>query len=123
MSPVGMRGDAFNNGGKLNVVAVQLLKEVVKLQRIVCIVVVHDGHGVPLYVVLFQQVYSLHYFDERGSSLFVPAVFVVKLLRTVDGDAHQPLVVVKEPAPLIGKQCAVGLYAVDYLPSPCISLL
>ena len=121
VTAVGQRGqvasvavgqDALHDGGKLDVVASQVLEEAVELVGIVGVVVVHHRHAVPLHPVLLQQVDALHHLVERGASLLVLAVLVVELLRAVDGDAHQPVVLLEEPAPLVGEQRAVGLDAV-----------
>ena len=123
VASVCVRREALHDGGELNVVASYLLKEVVELQRVVGVVVVHHRHAVPFHSVLLQQVDALHHLDERGLPLFVFPVFVVELLRSVDGDAHQPVVLLEEPAPLVGEQGAVGLDAVVYGPSVGILLL
>lgn len=112
VASVGMCLDALYNRGKLDVMAVQLLEEVVEVQRIVGIEVIDNCHGIPLHIMLLQQIDTLHHFDKRGLPLLVLAVFVVKLLRAVDGYAYQPVVVVQETAPLVGKEGTVGLYAV-----------
>lgn len=40
---------------------------------------------------------------------------VVILLRSVDGNAYQPMVLCKELAPLVGEESAVGLDDIVYL--------
>ena len=112
VASVGMGQDALDDGGELQVVAAYLSEEVVELARVAGVEVVDDGHRVPLHAVLLQQFDAAHHFHERGSSLAVAAVFVVKLLRPVYRDAYQPVVFAEELAPLVGQQRSVGLDAV-----------
>ena len=112
MAPVAVGQDAFHDRGKLDVVAAQVPEEAVEFFGIVGVVVVHYCHTVPLHTVLLQQVDALHHLVEGGASLLVLAVFVVEFLRAVDGNTYQPVVLLEELAPLVGKHCSVGLYAV-----------
>ena len=114
VSSVRMGQDALHDGGELDVAATYLLEEAVELQRIVGIEVVHHRHGVPLHAVLVQQFDAVHHLHERGPSLLVLAILVMELLRPVDADAHQPVVLLEEAAPLVRQHRAVGLDAVFY---------
>ena len=64
MTAVGMGADTLYNRCKLDVVAVNFLEEMIEVQRIVCVEVIHYGQGVPFHPVLFQQVDALHYLGE-----------------------------------------------------------
>ena len=112
MASVAVRHDAFYNRSKLDVMATNLFKEAVEFFRIIGIVVVDYSHAVPFYSVLFQEVDALHHLMEGGTSLFVFTIFIVKLLRSVDGYTYQPVVFFEELTPFVGEQCAIGLYAV-----------
>ena len=98
-----MGADTLYNRGKLDVVAVNFLEEMIE----VCVEVIHYGQGIPFYPVFFQQVDALHYLGERRTSLTVLAVFIVELLWPVDGHAYQPGVLFEEFAPLIRQQGTV----------------
>lgn len=118
-----MAVDAFHNRGELKITATDFFKKVVEVQRIIRIEVVDHGHGIPFYLMLVEQSYPSHHLHERRPSLAVHPVFVVELLRPVDGDAHQPMLVVEEAAPLVGQQCAVGLQRILHTSAPCVLLL
>ena len=51
------------------------------------------------------------------------AIFVMKFLWAVNGDAYKPVMLFEKFAPLIGKQRAIGLYRIVYLPAKGILLL
>ena len=72
---------------------------------------------------LIKQPYALHHLVKRGLARCRLSVFVVKLLRSVDGNAHKEVVLLKEFAPFIVKQCAVGLYAIVHLPTTSVGTL
>lgn len=118
-----MAVDAFHNRGKLKVTATDFLKEVVEVQRVIRIEVIDHRHGVPFYLMLVEQSYSLHYLHEGRASLPVYPIFVVEFLWAVDGDAHQPLFIVEEAAPLVRQQRAVGLQRILHPSAPCVLLL
>ena len=120
-TPVGEQ--SLHYRGELQVFAPYLLEKAVKLQRMVGVVVVDHGHGVPLHPVFLQQLYPLHHTQEGALSGGGAAVFVVYLLRTVDRDPHQPMVVAQEAAPFVGEHSAVGLQRVVYMMSLRILLL
>ena len=65
-----------------------------------------------IFILLLQQFDALHYLYKRRFPLFVLAVFIVELLRAVDGDTHQPVVFAEELTPFIRQHGAVGLDAV-----------
>ena len=112
VTPIGMRKDALHDGGKLDVAATYLLEEVVEVERIVGIEVVDHGQGIPLHPVLVEQCDAPHHLLERRHPLLVATVLVVKLLRSIYRDPHEPVVLLKEAAPLVSEQCAVGLQGV-----------
>ncbi len=90
--PVGTLHHALHHGRELNVMAPYVLEEMVEVEGIVGIEVVDHGQRVPLHAVLVQQVDTLHHLAKGGAPGGRPAVFVVKLLRPVDGDPHQEIV-------------------------------
>ena len=112
ITSVSMWKNTFHDRGKLNIVALYLLEEVVEIQRIVGIEVIDYGQGIPLYIMFLQQVDTSPHLLKRGQPLLVSAVFVMKLLRTIDRDPHQPIILLEEAAPLISQQRAVGLNGV-----------
>ena len=112
-----MRCNPFYDRSELDIAGTYLFKEIIKLKGIVGVEVVHYRHRVPFHPMFFQQVDALHHFDERRLSKPVFAVLVVKLLRTVDGHAYQPIVLFEELAPFVGKQRTVCLYAVINRPA------
>ena len=95
----------------------------IDIERVVGIEVVDDTHHVPLHAVLLQQLYATHHLVEGGLSATRTAVFIVKLLGAVDGEADEPVVLVEELTPLVGEQGAVGLEAVVNLSSAGVAAL
>ena len=93
--------DSFHDGGKLNVTAIDLLEETVKLQRVVHVVIVHYCQAVELHAVLLQQFYAAHHPDEGGAPHLVAPVLIVKLLWSVDRDPHQEVVLFEKATPII----------------------
>ena len=60
--------------------------------------------------------------SNRGART-VLAVFIMKLLQTVDRDTHKPVILAEEATPLIREHCAVRLNAVvDSAPSGILAL-
>ncbi len=113
----------LHNRGKLYIMTPEILEKVVELKRIIGIVVIDDSHGVPFHTVFLEQTYTFHHIQERGTSSAVAPVLVVKLLGTVDRDAHQPVVVAQKTAPLVIEQRTVCLQTVHDLTSAGIFLL
>ena len=117
-------GLCLHDGGELQVAALQFVaEEAVEVKGIGRIEVVDHGHGIPLHVKAVQQVDAPAHLGPGGPPAPVPAVLVVKLLRPVDADPHEPLVVVQEPGPLLREERAVRLDAVVYLATGPIVLL
>ena len=96
-----MPADTLHDRGELDETAIQFLEEIIEFQRIIHVIIIHDGHGVIFYPMFFQQLDSLHHFIERGESLPVPTVFVVELLRAIDRYTHQEIIFLEKLAPLI----------------------
>ena len=71
----------------------------------------------------FHQFDSLHHFIEGRKSLFVAAIFVMKLLRAVYRNSHEEVVLFEETAPVVVQQCPVCLDAVIYLASVAVLAL
>ena len=107
-----MRQYAFDDGCELDILAPDLLVEVIDVERVVGIEVVDNTHCVPFYPVFLQQFNTPHDFVKGRLTTPRAAILVVELLRAVDADADKPMVVVEESAPLIGKQRTVGLQTV-----------
>ena len=114
---------ALDDGCELDVAATDLLKKVLKFVRIVGVIVVDDGHSVPVDTIAVEHVDSAHHPVKRRLAVAGPAVLVVKLLRPVNREADQPAVIAQEAAPLVGEQSAVGLDAVFNATSAGIALL
>ena len=107
-----MLGRRFYDGSELDVMTAHVAKELIEVVGMVGIQPVHHGHRVPLHAIAVEALNALHDTLEGAPVLPVAAVGIVEALRSVDGNAHQPVVVFQEPAPLIGEQCAIGLQAV-----------
>ena len=114
MTPVRVGKKPFDDGRELDVACADVLEEAVELERIVRVEVVHHSHGVPFHPVLVEQPYAAHHLVERRTACACAPVFVVKLLRTVDGNAYEEVVASEKLAPLVGEKRAVGLQAVVY---------
>ena len=102
-----MCAQPFHNRGELDEMAIHLFEEVVKLQRIIDIIVVHYSHCVVFHLVFLQQVDPFHHFEEGGKTLAGAAVFVVKLLRAVYRDADKEIIFFEETAPFVCKQLSI----------------
>ena len=115
-----MRYDTFYNRSKLNVMTTNFFKEVIKIKRIVRIEIIDYCHSVPFHSMFFQKVDTLHNFHEGRFPHFVFAIFVVKLLRPVNRNTYQPVIVVEKTAPVIGQESSVGLNTVVDCSASCI---
>ncbi|MPN51582.1 hypothetical protein SDC9_199230 [bioreactor metagenome] len=60
---------------------------------------------------------------KRRAAHLIPPVLIVKLLRPINGDTHQEIVLLEKAAPVIGKQRSVGLNGIINLPSSGIFFL
>ena len=78
------------------------------------IVVVDHRHGIPLDMMLLEQLYASLHLVERRPAVGRTAVLVVKILRPINRDAHKPAILPEELTPFIGQHGAIGLYAVAY---------
>ena len=103
--------------------AIQFFKEVIKLQRIISIIIIHNSHGIPLYPVFFQELNALHDFYKGRASLTVLTVFVMKLLRAVNGDTYQPVILPEKLTPFIIQERTIGLDTIVYRTPACILAL
>ena len=104
--------DTFNDRCKLDIFAVYLLEEMIKIQWIVSIEVINNRHCIPFYTMFFQKINPLHHFDEGGLPHFIFTIFIVKFLRSINRNAYQPVIFSEELAPFIGQHGSVGLDAV-----------
>lgn len=101
LSAVVVRQDAFHDGGELQEPAADRAEEPVESRGVVGVAAVDYGQRVPLHAVFLQQRHAPHHRLERGASLPVAAVEVVRLGRSVERDSHQPAVFAEELAPRI----------------------
>lgn len=106
------RRTPLNDRGKLNILAAYFLVEVIDIERMVGVVVVHHAHRVPLHAVFLQQAYATHHLVKGGLAFAITAIGIVQLLRPVNGDANEPVVLTKESAPFISEQRTISLQAV-----------
>ena len=123
VTSIGMGQDTLYDGRELDEAALYLLKKVVEVEGIIGIEVIHHSQYIPLHPMLIEQSNSPHHLLKRGQSLLVAAVLIMKLLRTINRDTHQPVILFKEAAPLIGEQRTVGLDGVVDGAAGCILLL
>ena len=118
-----MKSEAFHNWGELDIVAIYFLEKAIEFQRVIHVVVIDDCHRIVFHAMLFHQFDSLHHFIEGRKSLFVAAIFVMKLLRAVYRNSHEEVVLFEETAPVVVQQCPVCLDAVIYLASVAVLAL
>ena len=64
---------------------------------------------------MVEEFHAAHHLCPSGCTTAREAVAVVQVLRSIDGDAHQPTRIVEKLRPVGGEQCAVRLQAVVYL--------
>ena len=110
--PIGTVYNPFNNRSKLDITTAYLLEEVIEVQWIFCIKVVDHGKGIPFHAVLVQHVDTFHHLTEGRFAGSRPSILIVKLLRSVNRDAHKKIVLLEEAAPLIIQEDAIRLNAV-----------
>ena len=72
---------------------------------------------------MVEEFHAAHHLSPSGRTTTREAVTVVQVLRSVDGDAHQPTRIMEKLRPVGGEQCAVRLQAVVYLMPASILLL
>ena len=118
-----MESETFHNRGELDIVAIYFLEKVIEFQRIIYVIVVDDCHRIIFHTMFLHQFDSLHHLIKRGKTLLVTAIFVVKLLRTVNRDSHKKVILFEETAPVIVKQRPVCLDTVVNLASAAIFAL
>lgn len=111
-APVGVAVEAFDDGRELQKIAADAFEEAVELERLAHVEVVHHRHGVPVHAVAREEFYSAHHLPPCSASRARESVAIVHLFRTVDGDAHQKLVLCQETTPIVGEQGAVSLQCV-----------
>ena len=118
-----MINDAFYDRRDLQIFTSVILKKVVKVERIVGIKIVHYCHGVPFNIMFVQELYATHHLHPRGNSSGRASILVMKLLWPINRHTYKPIVLVQKLAPLVGKQCAIGLYGVVDASATSIFLL
>lgn len=120
---VGVRQQAFHDGGELNVAATYFLEEMIETERVGGRGIVHYRHGVPLHAVAVQQPDALHHLLPRAAPRTAAAVAVVEPLRAVDREADEEIVLMEKVRQFRRDERAVGLQRIDDLPSAGILLL
>jgi len=74
----------------------------IEFQRVIYVVIVYDGHAVELHIVFFQQFNPFHSPGEkRDRPILSTTVFIVKFLRSVNGNTHKKVVLFEEFTPFI----------------------
>ena len=114
---------SLHDRGKLQVLATVVPEEMIELQRMLSVIGVDHRHSIPFHPMFLQQTDALHHLFPGRLSGRSYAIVVVILLRSVDGNAYQPMVLCKELAPLVGEESAVGLDDIVYLFAVGILLL
>ena len=89
-----------------------LLEKIVYLQRAIHVGRSYAGQNVELHLVLQQHVHPAHYGVERALARGIEAMGVVDFLGPVEAQAHQPVALRQEAAPLVVQQRAIGLQRV-----------
>ena len=106
---------AFHHGRELEVATTCLTEEAVEGACHACRVAGDNGQRVPFHIVMVEEFHAAHHLSPSGRTTTREAVTVVQVLRSIDGDAHQPTRIVEKLRPIGGEQCAVRLQAVVYL--------
>ena len=109
MAAVGMLHVTFHDGSKLDILAPYTFEKAIKSLRMISIIAVDNGHGIPFHTIMLQQLNAFHNLLPRWSALTVAPITVMKSFRTIDRDAYKPIVRLQKTAPFIGKQRAVSL--------------
>lgn len=120
---VGVRQQAFHDGGELNVAATYFLEEMIETERVGGRGIVHYRHGVPLHAVAVQQPDALHHLLPRAAPRTAAAVAVVEPLRAVDREADEEIVLMEKVRKCRRDERAVGLQRIDDLPAAGVLLL
>jgi hypothetical protein len=87
-------------------------EEPVDPQRLVGVRLVKGAEDVDIDALALERVPTLHHLIERPPAALVDAVGVMDLLRTVDRDAHQEIVLLEERCPRIVDEHRVRLHRV-----------
>ncbi len=80
-----------------------ILEEMIEIQRIVCIEIINDSKRIPLYTMLIEQADSIHYFLKRRLPASGPTIFIMKLLWPVNRYTDKEIVLLKELTPFISE--------------------
>jgi hypothetical protein len=105
-------GDSLHQRDKLHDHTADLLEKPVDFQGMILIFSIDHGQGVEFDIVLLQVIQTTHHLFEAGAAASVDSVVIVKLLRTVDGDTYQEVVLLEKLAPFVVQQHSVGLEGV-----------
>ena len=114
---------AFHHGRELEVATTCLTEETIESACHAGRVAGDNGQRVPFHIVMVEEFHAAHHLSPSGCPAAREAVAVVQVLRSVDGDAHQPTRIVEKLRPVGGEQCAVRLQAVVYLTPASVLLL
>lgn len=116
--------DALHDRTDLQELALELVaEELVEGKRVLGVMMIGSRHRIPLYTIIVEHLDAIHHLLPCALPLNVEPISIVLLFGSVNTDAHEPTLVVKELTPLWREQSAVGLDAVaDALASAIIAL-
>ena len=97
---------------ELDEAAADFFEEAIDFQRMLRVPGIDDGEGVELCSMFFQQIQTAHHAFESGALLFIHAVGVVQVCRSINADADKEAMLREKSAPFVIEQRAVGLDAV-----------
>ena len=106
------RSTEFGERDVLDVVDAQTLVELVEFLRLVDVRFAQNAEDVEIDFVALESLHAAHDPLEGAVALFVVTVFVVDFLRAVERKSDQPIVLMKELAPVVVEQDAIGLEGV-----------
>ena len=117
------RGDIATYGGELQILAPYLLEEAIDLAWMLAVDAVHRTERIPHHPVFVEQFYGSHHLMMSGRPMFILSPGIMQRFWTVDAQTYQPIVIMKELAPLIRQQCPVCLQTVVDMSPSSIPLL
>ena len=124
MPTVAMLLDAFHNRTDLQELALEFIAEkMIEGKRVLGIVMIGSRHRIPLDTIIIEHPDALHHSFPSAITLSIKPISIVLLLSSVNTDAHEPTLVMKELAPFWREMESVGLNTVaDALASAIIPL-
>lgn len=115
--------DALHDRRELNVVAAYLFEEMIEFKWMIGVDIVDHCHGVPLDMILVEQLDAAHDAVERRLVACPLPIGIMHLLGTVNGDPDEKIVLAQEAGPFVGDKRAIGLNAVADVAAPPVVLL